>query len=134
MALTIAVSQKELQRIASLSYEGKTLKVMLCNIGVNSYNSQTNISTWQTIELSGNGYVRYSEIITTGTYNTTSGRYELPSINAQFSASGAGYSYDRVVLYIDGESFPHSVITESPNITLVAGQTQTYRLSLNTDD
>jgi hypothetical protein len=39
-----------------------------------------------------------------------------------------------VVLYIDGATYPHSVIAEDPNITLLAGQTQTYRLDISQDD
>ena len=134
MAITATISNKELQRIAALAYEGKTLKVMLCSVGSTGYNAQSTVANWQSVEKSGNGYVRYSELIATGTYDSSDGRYELPVIDADFTASGAGYSYDRIVLYINGETYPHSVITESPAITLVAGQSQTYRLQLNTDD
>jgi hypothetical protein len=38
------------------------------------------------------------------------------------------------VLYISGQTYIHSLISESPNVTLAAGQTQTYRLSLRQDD
>lgn len=134
MALTAAISQKELERVAALAYEGETLKVMLCSIGATSYTAQSTVANWQSVEKSGNGYVRYSVVIGTGSYDGTDGRYELPTIDADFTATGAGYSYDRVVLYIDGATYPHSVLTESPNITLSAGQTQTYRIDLNTND
>lgn len=134
MAITTSISQKELERVAALAYEGKTLKVMLCSIGATGYTAQSTVANWQSVEKSGNGYVRYSTTIGTGTYSATNGRYELPAINAAFTATGAGYSYDRVVLYIDGATYPHSVLIEDPNITLAAGQTQTYQLSLNTDD
>lgn len=134
MATTATISQKELERIAVLAYEGETLKVMLCSVGSTGYDAQTTVANWQTVEKSGNGYVRYSEIIGTGTYDTSDGRYELPLIDAEFTASGSGYSYDRIVLYIDGETYIHSVISESPAVTLVADQTQIYRLQLNTND
>ena len=134
MAISASISSKELQRVAALAYEGATLKVMLCSIGSSGLTAQSTVSAWQAIEISGNGYTRYSAVIATGAYNATSGRYELPAINAVFTASGTGLSYDRVVLYIDGATYPHSVLAESPNITLAAGQTQTYQLSLNTDD
>ena len=134
MAITAAISQKELERVAGLSYEGKTLKVMLCSLGATSYTAQSTVTNWQSVEKSGNGYVRYTTTIAAGSYNATNGRYQLPDIDAAFTATGAGYSYDRVVLYIDGATYPHSVLTESPNIVLSAGQTQTYRLTLNTDD
>jgi hypothetical protein len=133
MAQTTTISQKELERVAALAYEGETLKVMLCtNSG--SLTAQSTVAAWQAVEQSGNGYVRYSEVVGTGAWNGTAAAYVMPDIDAAFTATGAGYSYDTVVLYIDGATYPHSIIVESPNITLSAGQTQTYRLSLRQDD
>jgi hypothetical protein len=134
MAITTTLSQKELERVAALAYEGETLKVMLCSVGATGYTANSTVANWQSVEASGNGYVRYSEVIGTGSYSSTNGRYEIPSIDADFTATGVGYSYDRVVLYIDGATYPHSILAEVPNIVLSPGQTQTYRLSLNTDD
>lgn len=135
MAITTTISQKELERVAALAYEGETLKVMLCNVGTTGYTAQSTVVNWQSAELaSANGYVRYSEVIATGVYNAVNGRYELPAIDAEFTASGVGYTYDRVILYIDGATYPHSILVESPSIVLSPGQTQTYRLNLNTDD
>jgi len=134
MALTITLSQKELERVAALAYEGETLKVMLASVGGTGYDAEDTVANWQSVEKSGNGYVRYSTTVGTGSYNGTSGKYELPDVDASFTATGAGYSYDRIVIYVDGATYPHSVIAESPNITLSAGQTQVYRVSLNTND
>lgn len=134
MALSTTISTKELQRVAVAAYEGQTLKVMLCSVGATGYTAESTVADWQTVEASGNGYARYSTTIGTGTYDALEGRYELPDIDAAFSATGAGYTFDRIVLYIDGATYPHSIITESPNIVLLAGQTQTYRLSLLTND
>lgn len=133
MAISTTISTKELQRVAAAAYEGKTLKVMLCSVGVTGYTAENTVANWQSVEASGNGYVRYSEAVGTGSYNSTTGRYELPNIDAEFNATGT-FSYDRVVLYFQGETYPHSVLQEAPNIILSAGQTQTYRLTLNTDD
>lgn len=134
MAQTTTISQKELERVAALAYEGETLKVMLCSVGATGYTAQSTVANWQSVEKSGNGYVRYSEVVGTGAWNGTAAAYVMPDIDAAFTATGAGYSYDTVVLYIDGATYPHSIIVESPNITLSAGQTQTYRLSLRQDD
>lgn len=134
MALSTTISTKELQRVAVAAYEGETLKVMLCSVGATGYTAESTVADWQTVEASGNGYARYSTTIGSGTYDALEGRYELPDIDAAFSATGAGYTFDRIVLYIDGATYPHSIITESPNIVLLAGQTQTYRLSLLTND
>jgi hypothetical protein len=134
MALTTTISQKELERVAALAYEGETLKVMLCLVGVSGFTAESTVANWQSVEQSGNGYVRFSTTIATGSYDATDARYEMPSIDAAFTASGAGYSYDRIVIYIDGATYIHSLIVENPNITLAAGQTQTYRIQLTTDD
>jgi hypothetical protein len=134
MAVSVSLSQKELERVAALAYEGETLKVMLASVGTSGYTAQSTVANWQSVEKSGNGYVRYSEVIGTGSYNSSTGRYELPSIDAEFTASSLGYSYDRIVLYIDGATYPHSVLIEDPAIVLSPSQTQTYRLDLNTND
>jgi len=134
MAQTTTISQKELERLAGLAYEGETLKVMLCEVGVTGYTANSTVTNWQSVEKSGNGYVRYSEVIGTGAWDGTALAYVLPDIDAEFTCSGTSYSYDTVVIYIDGATYPHSIITESPNIALAVGQTQTYRISLRTDD
>jgi hypothetical protein len=134
MAQTTTISQKELKRQAGLVFEGKTLYVMLCSVGATGYTSESTVANWQSAEKSGNGYARFSQAIGTGAYDATTGTYKLPDIDAAFTATGAGYSYDRIVLYISGETYIHSLIAEDPNITLSAGQTQTYRLSLRCDD
>jgi hypothetical protein len=134
MALIVTISAKELERQAALVYEGETLKVMLCQAGVTDYTAEDTVADWQDEEVSGNGYVRYSEVIGTGSYSGTEGAYLLPTIDADFVATGAGYNYDRVVVYIEGATYPHSIIIEDPNIALSAGQTQTYRIGLRQDD
>lgn len=134
MAQTTTISQKELKRQAAACFEGKTLYVMLCSVGATGYTAESTVANWQSVEKSGNGYVRYSTAIGTGAYDATTGTYKLPDIDAAFTATGAGYSYDRIVLYISGETYIHSLIAEDPNITLSAGQTQTYRLSIRQDD
>ena len=58
----------------------------------------------------------------------------MPAIDADFTATGAGYTYDRVVVYVDGATYIHSLITENPNIALAPGQTQVYRITLVCDD
>jgi hypothetical protein len=134
MALTTTISQRELKRVAALAYEGETLKVLLASVGVSGFTAESTVAQWQTVEQSGNGYVRYSTTIATGAYDAVDARYEMPAIDAAFVATGAGYTYDRVIIYIDGETYIHSMIVEDPNIALAPGQTQTYRIQLTTDD
>lgn len=134
MALTATISKAELARVANLAYEGETLKVMLCLVGGSGFTAESSVANWQSVEVSGNGYSRFSAVVQTGAYDNAEGRHEIPVINAAFSSTGAGYTYDRVVLYIDGVSTVHSVLEESPGIALLAGQTQTYLIQLVTDD
>lgn len=134
MATSSAISKKELERIANAAYVGKTIKVMLCNnAGTTTYDAESTVTQWQTKEVSGNGYIRFSELVSSGSYNLVTGRFELPEFIVPFTATAA-YSYNSVVVYIDGETYIHSVITESPNIALASGQTQTYKLTLAQDD
>jgi hypothetical protein len=134
MAITTTISQKELARVANLAYEGETLKVMLCSVGASGFTAESTVANWQSVEQSGSGYVRFSSVIATGSYDATDARYEIPALDAAFTATGAGYTYDRIVVYIDGATYIHSLIVEDPNIALAAGQTQTYRIQLVTDD
>jgi hypothetical protein len=134
MALTTTISRKELERVAALAYEGETLKVMLCSVGTSGFTVESTVTNWQSVEKSGNGYVRFSSAIAAGAYDATDGRYEIPAIDAAFTASGAGYTYDRIAIYVDGATHLHSLIVEDPNIALASGQTQTYRIQLVTDD
>jgi hypothetical protein len=130
MSVNAVISSKELERQAALVYEGQTLKVMLCNAGLTGFTQESTVAQWQTVELSGNGYTRYSDEIGAGSYQGSEGAYLLPIIDAEFTASGVGYSYDRVILYIEGSTYPHSILIEDPNVVLLPGQVQTYRLAL----
>ena len=133
MAITTTISQKELERQVALCFEGETLNVMLCNVGTTGYDAQSSVANWQSTEVDSGGYVRFSTTIGTGSYDAVTGTYKLPDIDASFTAT-VPYSYDRVVLYLDGATYPHSILAESPNVTVAPGQTQTYRLSLRQDD
>jgi hypothetical protein len=134
MALTVQQSTKELARVANLAYEGETIKVALCNVGSTGYTAESTVTNWLTTEISGNGYSRFSLLLGTGAYDSVDARYEVPFFDAVFTASGSGFTYDRILVYVDGAIYPHSVITENPNIAMVAGQAKTYRILLSVDD
>jgi hypothetical protein len=134
MAISVTISQRELKRLAALGYEGETLKVMLCEVGESGFTAESTVTNWQSVEVSGGGYTRYSVVIGTGTYSEVTASYNLPTVDAVFTATSTGFSYDRIISYIDGETYIHSEIVEDPNITLLAGQSQTYRIQLATDD
>lgn len=134
MARTLTLSQKELKRAAAAAYEGKAIRVMLCNVGTSGNTAESTVAAWQAVEVSGNGYTRFSGTVGTGSYDGTAAAYVLPNIDAAFTATGSGFTYDTVVVYFNGETYCHSITVESPNVVLSAGQTQTYRISLRADD
>jgi hypothetical protein len=134
MAQYTTVSAKELKRQAALVFEGKTLCVMLCRLGGSGYTVESTVANWQSVEISGNGYSRFTATISAGAYNSSTLRYELPSIDAAFKAQGGAFSYDTVIIYISGESYIHSLTRESPNIVLADGQIQTYSITLVQDN
>jgi hypothetical protein len=133
MAITPFISTKELKRQAGLVFEGKTLNVMLCQLTDEGLDQESTVASWEAIEVSTGGYVRDSAVIPVGAYNVTSGSYRIPDIEVSFTAT-ATYSYNVVVLFIDTEQYPHSILIENPNVTLSAGQTQSYSISLSQDD
>jgi hypothetical protein len=134
MAITTTISTKELARQAAACFEGETVKVMLCSVGTTGFTAESTVAQWETAEQSGNGYVRFSEVIGTGSYDTTEAAYLLPVVDAEFTCETLAYAYDRVVIFIDGATYPHSVLAETPAVVLSPGQKQTYRITFQQDD
>jgi hypothetical protein len=135
MARTLTISQKELKRAAAAAYETKAIRVLLANVGNSGYTEESTVANWQSVELaSANGYARFSGTVGTGSYDGTAAAYVMPDIDATFTASSAGFTFDRVIVYFNGETYIHSMVAESPAVVLLAGQSQTYRISLRTDD
>lgn len=150
MAATAEISPKEFKRIAAAAYEGKRVRVSLAAVGTTGYNSESTKLNWDSVKISGNGYNDWTDIVAVGAYDSTDLRYEMGSlegantfIDATFTATGSGYVYDRVYVVIgtsdnsggwNEEAYLHSLITESPSISLISGQSQTYRIQLVLDD
>lgn len=135
MALTITITPKELERQAALAFQGKTYKVFLAYDPNNTLSQASTTTQWLTKELAAvNGYAAVTGTIGTGSYNATLGRYELPSITAQFTATDVGYVYDVIVVVVDNATYPHSVTRVSPEQGLFAGQSRSYVLRLLQDD
>lgn len=134
MAITSTISQYELARQADLAFEGETYEVFLAtNDG--TLTADSTYADWQAEEVtSANSYAPVTGTFSTGSWSTGNARYELPSITASFSSSGAGYSYDTVCIRIGTETYLHSIVVETPSITLAAGQTKTYVITLVQDD
>lgn len=134
MAITATLSQKEMQRVAALAYESKAIRVSLAYDPGNTISSEALVTAWDAAKISGNGYADFTGTIAVGAYDVADQRYEMPQIDATFTATGAGYTYNKVYVVIGTELYVHSVVTENPAIVMAAGQTQTYRIILATDN
>jgi hypothetical protein len=152
MATTVTISQRELKRVAGAAYEGKRIRVSLANLAAEGYTSESTRANWDSIKISGNGYADFTDVVEVGAYDATDARYEMGGaagantfFDAVFTASGGGvgFTFNRIYVVIgtsDGgggwteETYIHSLVTESPAITLAPGQSRTYRIQLVTDD
>lgn len=136
MAITTTISQAELARVGTTSYEGKTYRISLGYNNTSGLTAQSTVAQWDAVKLSGNGYADVTGTIAAGSYSGTNQRYELPQITALFTAAGGNWTYDTLYVVItDGPtSTLHSIVVESPSVTLVDGASITYRVVLNTDD
>lgn len=139
-----------MERIAGLAYEGNQVRVSLANLTSESYTESTILSDWDSIEISGNGYSNYTALVATGAYDSSDGRYEMGDtsgantyINAEYTASGSGFTYNRIYVAIgipDGgggwteEPYLHSLLVEDPAISLAPGTTVKYKIQLVVDN
>jgi hypothetical protein len=142
MALTISFSPRELERVALAAYAGKRLRVFLAIVNTETYNSSTAVATWEALEVVGNGYSSYKEIIDLGLYDGTDTRYELGGIDtaggyidAEFNATpgGVGFTYNRVVVVVQDES-SSNLITYTELTSDVATVTTASSHGLTTGD
>lgn len=134
MAITLTISQNELQRQAALAFEGQTYEVFLAN-NSGSLTANSTYAAWQAVELAtANGYAPVTGTIGTGAWSSANARYELPAITATFTSSGSGLSYDTICVRIGTETYLHSILAESPSVTLAAGQAKSYVITLVVDD
>jgi hypothetical protein len=135
MALTIALTPKELQRQASLAFEGKSYKVFLAYNPSATLGTDSTTASWSALELPAQGgYAPVSGTLGVGSYNATLARYELPTITAQFSGQGVGFVYDVLVVVIDDAAYPHSIARIAPEQSLAAGQSRSFVIRLLQDD
>lgn len=134
MATTVTLSQKEMERVAGLAYEGLGIRVSLANDIGGTLTSESTVAACDALKVSGGGYADFTDTIGSGSYNGTTGRYEMPRVDATFTGTGVGFSYTTVYVVIGSELYLHSLTVETPNIVVADGQTQTYQITLATDD
>jgi len=140
MAAAMIQTPYEAGRLFASSYSGKVARLCLAvnsgSLGINS-----NTAAWDAVERSGNGYARVEWTIPAGSYNSTTERYEAPPRVCQFTATGSALSWNSVYLVlgnsVDGVTTWNTgvsfLLTESPSITLSAGTSTAYNLTLYSD-
>ena len=144
MAVTTAISTKEFKRISDAAYKGKAVRVSLHMNSDDSLNAESTITDWDAVKLpNSNGYQDYDvAALPEGGLDTgTDDRWEIGEapgpntyIEAEFNATGAGFTFNTVVVRIATEDYPHSILVETPNVTVAPGQTMTYRVQLLIDN
>jgi hypothetical protein len=138
MAFTTNLSNSELARVAAAAYEGLAVRVSLHNKGATGFDQNSTIANWDTVKLAAaNGYADFVlDPLPAGGYDATDGRYEMGGagantyITASFTGAGSGFTYNTVVIRIASATYPHSIISESPSVSVAPGATQTYTIQL----
>lgn len=135
MTLTVAITPAELQRQAAACFEGLSYRIFLAYDPSATLDLTATTAEWEDLEVDeANGYESVTGTIDVGSYNSSFGRYEIPPITCQFTGTGAGYSYDVIVLVVDNATYPHSVTRLSQFVALQSGQVKSYIFSLRQDD
>ena len=143
MAITTAISTEEFKRIAQLAYEGLPCVVSLHN-SAGGLTAESTLADWDAVKLPAtNGYADFTvaSLPAGGLDAGSDDRWEIGGtagantyVEAAFTAEGAGFLFNTVVIRVGSGLYPHSVLVESPAITVAAGQTQTYRIQLLIDN
>ena len=126
--MPFVVTQGELAYEAGLVLTG-AYKVFLATKG--SLTIASTLTAWEAAELAtSNGYAAATGTIGAGSFNATTGRFEMPVLTGQFTASGAGYTFDAMVVKLASRTVPYAVNLYDTPIVLSAGQSRGFNITL----
>lgn len=131
MALSNSISPSELQRQFDLAYGDKIAHVMLCLAGSTGYTSATAISDWESVEVDATGYSRQSVVLGAEGLNAEESTYSSVGHGVTFGATIDGYSYDSIVVFIDGEDYPCFVSFLDEESIVYPGQSEGINFQIN---
>jgi hypothetical protein len=132
-------------RLSGLGYEGKRIRAFLAYDPLLTLSEGSLRTAWEGLQLPiGNGYSQVSFVVPTGAYDNGDDRYEVGDTGGvfrqvQFTATGAGYTYNRVCWVVgtsDGvggwndENYLSFITPEDPFLQLLAGQTAIYNFQI----
>ena len=122
------VTQGELAYQAGIVLTG-TYKIFLATKGALTIAST--LAQWEAAELAiANGYTAVTGTVSAAVYNSSTGRYDAPVISGAFSATGAGYTFDAMVVKLPSRTSPYAVNIYDAPITLSAGQSRGFNITL----
>lgn len=135
MTFQLLVTPQELLRQANEAFAGKAYKVFLVDHAAGLLNISSTAAAWQEHELiTQNGYVAASGTIGVPGYSELGRRVELPVINAQYTSVGAGYAFTHLIVSLQGELYPHSIIAFGEQQQLSNGLSRSFLIKLVQSD
>jgi len=129
--MDVLISPDALGKQAQLAYEGKAYRMFLAYRNGTELTQASLMSSWNAVKLTaGNGYAELTGTIGAGAWNSGNARYELPAFTMGLTATGAGFTFDAIVLQVDSRTYPDRVVLLPGPETLQSGQSKTYVLLL----
>jgi hypothetical protein len=124
------ITQGEIEYQAAQVLTGKTYKVFLAVAG--NLTVASNVSAWEAAELETvRGYTPLTGTVGSGSYSSANNRFEAPQIIGAFGpATGIGFTYDAVVIKLQGRTNAYAVNLLGTPVTLSAGQSRGFQFTL----
>jgi hypothetical protein len=63
--------------VAGLCYESKRVRVSLANVGSTGFTAESTVTDWDSVKVSGSGYVDFTDVVEAGAFDATDSRYEM---------------------------------------------------------
>lgn len=126
--MAFVVTRGELEYEAGLILTG-AYKIFLATKG--SLGLTSTLLAWEAAELAvANGYTAVTGTVGSATYNSTNNRVEAPAITGTFTATGLGFTFDAMVCKLANRSKPYAINLYDSPVTLAAGQSRGFRITL----
>jgi hypothetical protein len=126
--MAFQITQGEIEYQAGQVLTGKTYKVFLAVRG--SLTASSNVSAWEAVELV-TANAALTGTVGSGSYSSANGRFEAPQITGTFGpATGAGFTYDAVIIKLQGRTKAYAVNLLDVPQTLSAGQSRGFQFTL----
>lgn len=128
--MSFTLTQGELEHQYALTLNGQTYKVFLASSG--ALTNTSTLSQWESAELSSTaGYAPLTGTVGAGTFNTVSNAVESTSITGQFTATGAGFSFDAMIIKVGTvRTRPYAIRRYTAPVVLATGQSLSISIKL----